>query len=539
MNTLGIVVFLFASLGVAMTFGALLLGLLMKNLREIMSKALLAVAVMCAICVGDLWVCGALPHANQKHVQDAVYIAENDTAGEGVDYISNGVADNGGNNTFRSTISNTSDNGSEYAQRESSNDSGNSYDNADRLSNTVENIALTQVSLYDGGENYEDSFDPTYYEVAEKITGSIAETDIGYGEFEELQVHFIDVGQGDCTLITCGDQSMLIDAGDNSKGTAVQLYLQKRGIDRLDYMIGTHPDADHIGGMDVVVTKFDCRQIMLPNVSNDTATYRDVIDAMNYKGYQNTLPVVGNTYSLGDATFTIIAPNGTYDDTNNYSIGIRLVHGKNSFLFVGDAEEEAERDMLQNGLELSADVLKVAHHGSRSSSSWEFINAVNPMYAVISCGSNNAYGHPSAETLNTLRNAGIKVYRTDDDGSIVATSDGYGISFNCAPSDSWQAGEIQNVTPNVVQSVELPYVNQEVTGDVIQGDSEGTVFDGESYVEPESSVGYILNKRTKKFHRADCFHVDRMSEKNKVHSNKTIDEIVAEGYDKCQDCLGQ
>ncbi len=517
MNTLGVVVFLFASLGVAMTFGALLLGLLMKNLREILSKALLALAVMCAICVGDLWVCGALPHAtNQKHVQDAVYIAENDTAGEGIDYISNGVADNG----------------SEYAQRESSNDSGNSYDNADRMSNTVENIALTHVSLYDGGENYEDSFDPTYYEVAEEITGSIAETDTGYGEFEELQVHFIDVGQGDCTLITCGGQSMLIDAGDNSKGTAVQLYLQRRGIDHLDYMIGTHPDADHIGGMDVVVTKFDCRQIMLPNVSNDTATYRDVIDAMNYKGYQNTLPVVGNTYSLGDATFTIVAPNGTYDDTNNYSIGIRLVHGKNSFLFVGDAEEEAERDMLQNGLELSADVLKVAHHGSRSSSSWEFINAVNPTYAVISCGSNNAYGHPSAETLNTLRSAGIKVYRTDEQGSIVATSDGCGISFNCASSDSWQAGEIRNV----VQNVEQPYVNQEVTGTEIQGDNQEKSISDNPVVEPEISVTYVLNMNTGKFHRVSCRYVEEIAIVNRLDSYQTRDEIMAEGYQPCKIC---
>lgn len=538
MNTVGIVVFLFASLGVAITLGILLLGLLMKNLREILSKVVIALAVMGTICIGDLWICGALPQINQGHPRDVVYVAENDTVSDPVSSMSNGVVDDGKNDTSHGTISNTSNHSSEYAQNDPSNDFGKDYGHADRMSNAAERVTSNQVSLYAGDSNYENGLEPTYYEVAEGISDFSALT-AGAGaddeKFRELQVHFIDVGQGDCTLITCGDQSMLIDAGDNSKGTAVQLYLQKRGIDSLDYMIGTHPDADHIGGMDVVVTKFDCRQIMLPNVSNDTATYRDVIDAMNYKGYQNTLPVVGSTYTLGDAIFTIVAPNAAYDDTNNHSIGIRLVHGENSFLFIGDAEEEAEQDMLYNGLELSADVLKVAHHGSRSSSSWEFIHAVNPTYAVISCGINNAYGHPSAETLNTLRSAGIKVYRTDEQGSIVATSDGYGISFNCAPSESWQAGEIRNV----VQNVEQPYVNQKVTSDEIQESSEGTVHDGESYVESEPVVGYVLNKRSKKFHRTDCFHVDSMSEKNKVYSNQTIDEIVAAGYEKCQDCLGQ
>lgn len=400
------------------------------------------------------------------------------------------------------------------------------------MSNAAERVTSNQVSLYAGDSNYENGLEPTYYEVSEGISdfsATIEEADTGYGEFEELQVHFIDVGQGDCTLITCGGQSMLIDAGDDSKGTAVQLYLQNRGIASLDYMIGTHPDEDHIGGMDVVVTKFDCRQIMLPGVSNDTATYLDVIDAMNDKGYQNTFPVVGSTYTLGDAIFTIVAPNGTYDGTNNYSIGVRLVHGENSFLFVGDAEEEAERDMLQNGLELSADVLKVAHHGSRYSSSLEFIHAVNPTYAVISCGINNAYGHPSAETLNTLRSAGIKVYRTDEQGSIIATSDGYGISFHCKPSESWQAGEIRNV----VQNVEQPYMNQEVTGEETQGDqgigANPTIGQG-------TSVTYVLNTNTGKFHRVNCRDVKKIVIENRLDSYQTREEIIAAGYQACKHC---
>lgn len=248
-------------------------------------------------------------------------------------------------------------------------------------------------------------------------------------ELQELQVHYIDVGQGDCTLLVCGEQTMLIDAGNNNKGTTVQLYLQKQGITSLDYVVGTHPDADHIGGLDVIITKFDCGTIFMPDVSNDTNTYRDVLDAMKYKEYSVTIPEVGDTYPLGDATFTIIAPNRNYTEVNNDSIGIRVEHGDNTFLFVGDAESESETDMMQNGLPLQAKVLKVGHHGSSSSTSRAFLDVVKPDYAVISCGKDNSYGHPSEETLKNLRDAGVVIYRTDEQGSIVITCDGHKLTF--------------------------------------------------------------------------------------------------------------
>ena len=257
----------------------------------------------------------------------------------------------------------------------------------------------------------------------------------------ELNVHFLDVGQGDAVLISCDDAYMLIDAGDNDKGTLVQNYLNKQGVEHLDYIIGTHPDADHIGGMDVILYKFDCGTVMMPEVTNDTATYRDVIDTMKEKGYQNTAPVVGDSYSLGSAQFTILGPTDTYEDTNNNSIVLLLTHGDNKFLFVGDAEEKAEEDILAEGVSVKADVLKVGHHGSRTASSEAFLQAVEPTYAVISCGQDNSYGHPHAETLNTLRSMGVKVFRTDEQGTVTATSDGHEISWNCAPSTTWKAGE--------------------------------------------------------------------------------------------------
>ena len=257
----------------------------------------------------------------------------------------------------------------------------------------------------------------------------------------EMEVHFIDVGQGDTTLIVCDGESMLIDAGDNDKGTLVQNYLEKRNIEKLKYLILTHPDADHIGGADVIVTKFECENIFMSDSESDSDTYRDVISAIKYKENKNLLPKPGKKYELGSAKFTIIAPNGNYgDDTNNASIGIRMQHGENSFIFTGDAEETAENDILINGLPIQSDVYQVGHHGSKSSSSPNFLKAVNPKYAVISCGANNKYGHPHAATLNNLRSMGVNVFRTDEQGSIVAISDGKALRWNCSPSETWKAG---------------------------------------------------------------------------------------------------
>ena len=261
-------------------------------------------------------------------------------------------------------------------------------------------------------------------------------------EVNELTVHYIDVGQGDATLIECDEQYMLIDAGNNDKGTLIQNYLMKQGVETLDYVIGTHPDADHIGGLDVAIYKFDCETIILPDVEKDTKTYQDVILAIDEKGYKITAPVVGETYSLGSAEFTIIAPNDYYSlNANDNSVGILLQNGENRFLFVGDAEEDSEVDILNNGIDILADVYKVSHHGSKNATTDAFLAAVSPSYAVFSVGEENAYGHPNAEVLNKLREAGVLVFRTDEQGTIIAVSDGETITWNCSPSETWQAGE--------------------------------------------------------------------------------------------------
>lgn len=256
-----------------------------------------------------------------------------------------------------------------------------------------------------------------------------------------MEVHFIDVGQGNATLIKQNGHYMLIDAGDNSKGTAVQNYLNKQGVKTLDYLILTHPHADHIGGADVVITKFDCNTILMTDVTADTATYRDVVSAMEAKSITAVKPEVDTTYQLGDAVFQIIAPNRDYkDDLNNGSIGLIIRYGEKSFLFTGDGEADMETDICNNGLNIDADVSLLGHHGSNTSTTVNYLNKVSPTDVVISCGENNDYGHPHAETLNLLRSSGINVRRTDEQGSIIATTDGFDINWSTPISESWQSG---------------------------------------------------------------------------------------------------
>lgn len=260
---------------------------------------------------------------------------------------------------------------------------------------------------------------------------------------ETLEIHFLDIGQGDATLIKQGSHAMLIDAGDNDKGTAVQSYLQSQGVESLDYAIGTHPDSDHVGGLDVVLYKFPWDTVILPDLEKDTKTYQDVLKVIKDKKKSITYPVAGTAYELGNAEFTIIAPAAEDygDNWNDYSVGILLQFGENRFIFTGDAEEDAEQDMIAENIDLSADVLKAAHHGSDTANTMPFLEEVNPKSVVISCGAGNSYGHPRAGAMNNFRSIGASVYRTDEQGTIVAVSDGKEITWNCSPSETWQAGE--------------------------------------------------------------------------------------------------
>lgn len=339
--------------------------------------------------------------------------------------------------------------------------------------------------------------------------------------FEDLEVHFIDVGQGDATLIKCGDGAMLIDAGTDDKGTAIQNYLQKQGVEKLDYLVLTHPDADHIGGAPVILTKFDIGQVFVSDFEKDNATYRKLIQALDDKRLKARTPEPGSVFELGSAICTALGPNRQYDTPNNASVALLVQNGENAFLFTGDAEEEAEQDILAAFPDIRADVYKAGHHGSKTASSETLLDAVRPQWAVISCEEGNSYGHPHAQTLNNLRARGILVYRTDEQGSLIAVSNGREIAWNASPSDTWQAGEptggsaLQTISPSSGQP------------------SRAVVEEAEPAGGGSDSIVYVLNTKTGKFHLPSC---GSLPTANREDTGKSREEIMAEGYEPCKKC---
>lgn len=255
---------------------------------------------------------------------------------------------------------------------------------------------------------------------------------LGFGQqtTEDLTIHFLDVGQADAAILQYGDEVMVIDGGNKADSSLVYAYLRDTlGIRHIDYMIATHPHEDHIGGLLGALNACTVGRVYSPVTTYNSNVFRSLKEYVQKQGLQLTVPRVGDTITFGDAQVQFLSPARTYDDTNNKSIVVRIVHGSNTFLFMGDAEWDAEHDMVNAGFDLSAKVLKVGHHGSDTSSSYVFLREVMPEYAIISCGKGNSYGHPSSEILGRLRDTGTTVYRTDLQGGIVCVSDGRTLSF--------------------------------------------------------------------------------------------------------------
>ncbi len=252
----------------------------------------------------------------------------------------------------------------------------------------------------------------------------------------ELKVYIIDVGQGESILISTEERSMLIDAGENDKGDEVLDFIHDLGLEQLDYVLATHPDSDHIGGMDTVLENIDVTEGVFFGEMPDkliptTKTYEDVLDVIEEKDISLFTALAGDTIDLGSgAVLTVLGPVDPQaaDNKNDTSVVTRLDFGESSFLFNGDQEEDMELQLLQSGADLDCDMMTMGHHGSSTSSSQQYLDAVTPEYASISCGRGNQYGHPHDETIEKLEAMGVEYYRTDVNGNITFTSDGEDIS---------------------------------------------------------------------------------------------------------------
>lgn len=288
---------------------------------------------------------------------------------------------------------------------------------------------------------------PTGSNTRSSIANSSVQESI-YKEAEgELTLTMIDVGQGDSFLFVQEGEVALVDCGTRSTGEDVVKYLKSIGIKKIDYVFGTHPHDDHMGGMYDVITNFEIGKIILPEIKSGEVTtnwYLKLMKEIKSGNYELEIAEIGKIYTLGDATMKVIGPlSEQKDNLNNYSTVLKVSFGEMDIIMTGDAETEVEKEILQTGENIDAEILKVGHHGSNTSTSEEFLNAVSPDYALISTKLGNKYEHPTESTMEKLKKSNIEVYRTDENGTVVATITSNHISFSCTPGDYLSGVELE------------------------------------------------------------------------------------------------
>lgn len=339
---------------------------------------------------------------------------------------------------------------------------------------------------------------------------SIESTEESEKKEKSFSMKVLDVGQGLCILIECDGHWMIYDGGGHASSSYVVSTLKKNSIETLDYMIVSHYDEDHISGLVGVMNTTPIKQIICPDYVTDSEIYDSFINKQKGNNIPSESPTAGQDYFLGSAQIQILSPeNFEWPDDNNNSIAIRIIYGEFSCIITGDAEYEAEKVMLDSNLTLDSDVYVAGHHGSSTSSSEEFVNAISPKYALISVGE-NSYGHPTEEALSILEDHNCIILRTDLNGTITVTVD-------------------QNFLDVDYETNSFISEQEESTEKV----DKSTTTEGSETTTSE----YILNNNTMKFHWPSCKSVKQMSEHNKTYSaGMTRDEIIESGYDPCQNC---
>ena len=337
-----------------------------------------------------------------------------------------------------------------------------------------------------------------------------------------LQVHFIDVDQADCELIKFPDgEYALIDAGGGSTKNETVEYLKNQGIDEFAFVVATHGHEDHIGGMQSVIKNFKIDKIIRSYEDYDSTLYTNFLYAIEEKGIDEVIAKYGDTFEVGGAEFEILAPIGDdYKDYNDYSVVLKMTYKNKSFIFTGDASKASENDMLSMGYDLKSDVLKVGHHGSRTASTEEFIKAVSPSVAVISVGKDNKYGLPDEEPIERLENAGSAIYRTDEVGTVIISTDGDVLNVQTEDGSS-SAVSTNNSSASSSSS--------EAVSSEPKNESQK-----ETPSAPQQIEEFIGNKNTKVYHVPTCSSLP--AEKNQVKFSSK-EEAESEGYKAHEKCV--
>lgn len=322
---------------------------------------------------------------------------------------------------------------------------------------------------------------------------------------ESLTVTFLDVGQGNAVLLAQKGHYALIDGGGRERSSYLVAYLQEQGVEKLDYVIASHYDEDHVAGLIGALNVFRVGTVLDPDYEAETKIYRSYVDMVEQNGCREEHPQLGTTYTFaGDVEITMVTPKAyDYSEANDNSIGVRINKGEDSFLILGDASAELEEEMIERGQADPVSVYLASHHGSKYSSSGELLKRIAPEAVVVSSGAGNRYGHPTGETLERIRETKAKLYRTDLQGEVAAVTSGNGVRFQQEPCNDFTPGEDFSSVPEET--------------------------------EPASGEYYVINPGNRKIHRKDCKYGEQI--RDKEYFTGTLEEARAQGCIPCKVCL--